>query len=301
MSDSPVASTPPATITAEPVQWSVNGLVLRGLAWGDPAGTPVLALHGWLDNAASFTFLAPHLSGAYVVAPDLTGHGHSDSRSADASYQIWDDLPELLGILDALDWQTFHLMGHSRGAIIATLLASALPERVDSLTLLDGVVPSPIEESEFPAQLRKALEDKKLLQNRASKTYASVAEALGARTRQGLSQGAARAIVERNLLESGGVYRWRTDPRLQGASAMKLTAAQSQAALRALTMPVLLLLASETAYRAAGLAELVRDNIGKVAVEEIPGHHHFHMEDGCEQVAQRIITFMADAKQGEQV
>ena len=115
------------------MSWQVNGLQLAGLSWGDPGAKPLLALHGWLDNAASFSVLAPLLKHHHVVAVDLTGHGLSAHRSADAGYQIWEDLPELLGVLDALGWQEFSLMGHSRGAIIAGLLASTLPERVQRL------------------------------------------------------------------------------------------------------------------------------------------------------------------------
>lgn len=277
------------------MRWHVNGLTLRGLAWGEPEGLPVLALHGWLDNAASFAFLAQHMTGCYVVAPDLTGHGLSDARSDDASYQIWDDLPELMGVVDTLGWKQFHLLGHSRGAIISTLLASAVPERILSLSLLDGVVPSPIEESEFPVQLRQSLDDKKLLLHRPSRVYPSVDDALAVRLRKGLSHSAAKAIVERNVIAVSGGFSWRTDPRLQGASAMKLTAQQGRAALNALDMPVLLLLAEETAYRAQGLEELVYENIRTIVVESVPGHHHFHMEPGCEKVAERLGTFMTGA------
>ena len=75
--------------SAVPLEWHVNGLKLAGLSWGEPSGRPLLALHGWLDNAASFSQLAPLLTDFYVVAVDLTGHGQSARRSADASYQIW--------------------------------------------------------------------------------------------------------------------------------------------------------------------------------------------------------------------
>ena len=44
----------------------------------DRAGGPkLLAMHGWLDNAASFLPMAPHLSGHDLVALDLPGHGRS--------------------------------------------------------------------------------------------------------------------------------------------------------------------------------------------------------------------------------
>ena len=135
-------------------EWQVNNLKLAGLSWGHPSEKPLLALHGWLDNAASFAYLGPLLGGYYVVAPDLTGHGLSACRSADASYQIWDDLPEILGVLQELGWDSFQLMGHSRGAIIASLLASAFPERVRALALLDALSPQPVAERNFPLQLR---------------------------------------------------------------------------------------------------------------------------------------------------
>ena len=83
------------------MDWEINGLRLAGLSWGDTRRPTVLALHGWLDNAASFSVLAPLRVQHHVISIDLTGHGRSACQSADAGYQIWDDLPELLGVLDA--------------------------------------------------------------------------------------------------------------------------------------------------------------------------------------------------------
>ena len=50
---------------------------LRVLTWGEEDAPPVLALHGWLDNAASFIPLAAHLDGIRLVAIDAPGHGRS--------------------------------------------------------------------------------------------------------------------------------------------------------------------------------------------------------------------------------
>ncbi|HBN60384.1 MAG TPA: alpha/beta hydrolase, partial [Halomonas sp.] len=53
---------------------------LAALSWGRQDAPTWLALHGWLDNAASFTRLAPRLVSALgirIVAIDFRGHGHS--------------------------------------------------------------------------------------------------------------------------------------------------------------------------------------------------------------------------------
>ena len=92
----------PQAVQPRERSWRVHGLELRGLSWGEAGAHPVLCLHGWLDNAASFSVLAPRLENCHVVALDLTGHGRSSWRSDDATYQIWDDLPEIQGVVDAL-------------------------------------------------------------------------------------------------------------------------------------------------------------------------------------------------------
>ena len=278
----------------KPLQWHVNQLQLAGLSWGEPGQKPLLALHGWLDNAASFTFLAPLLTDHHVVALDLTGHGQSDRRSADASYQIWDDLPEVLGVVDALGWEEFDLVGHSRGAIISTLLASAFPERIRRLVLLDAVVPAAIAQSEFPAQMRRALQDKVRLLHRANRVFPSAEDAIASRQERGLSAAAARVLVERNLCECPQGLTWTTDPRLHGASAVKLSEAQLQAVLSALDMPTLLLLA-HNGGRAHTLAEYAERHIPHLRLDTIEGGHHFHMEDNATEVAQRMQQFLSTA------
>jgi pimeloyl-ACP methyl ester carboxylesterase len=278
---------------AVPLRWQVNELQLAGLSWGAPGEKPLLALHGWLDNAASFALLAPLLTGYNVVALDLTGHGQSARRSPDASYQIWDDLPEILGVVEALGWDTFDLVGHSRGGIIATLLASAFPERVSRLVLLDAVSPDAVAQEDFPTQLRAALEDKPSLLTRSNRVFSTVEDAVASREDKGLTAVAARLLVERNLRECPEGVTWTTDARLRGASAVKLTDGQCRAVLRALHMPTLLMLALASTHQAQQVIDYAQHHIAALTVHTIDGGHHFHMEPCVDEVAQRLLLFLA--------
>ena len=275
-----------------PLEWRINWLKLAGLAWGQSDNPPLLALHGWLDNANSFAMLAPLLEQYYVVAVDLTGHGRSDCRSADASYNIWDDLPELLGVLDELGWTRFRLMGHSRGAIISCLLASVVPERIERLVLLDGVLPEPVEGDLFPTQLRTFIDQKQQWLRRHNRIYPSVEAAVASRKTGALPEAAVQLLVERNLRPCEGGYTWTTDLRLRGASAVKLSAGQMQAILQAISAPTLLLLAREGLGKHRDVAGQASEYIRQLQVEHIAGGHHFHMEPGAAIVAQQISQFL---------
>jgi pimeloyl-ACP methyl ester carboxylesterase len=275
-----------------PLEWHINGLKIAGLGWGEPDRTPLLALHGWLDNAASFTVLAPLLEQYYVVALDLTGHGRSDWRSADASYNIWDDLPELIAVVNELGWERFCLMGHSRGAMISCLLASSLPERVDRLVLLDAVMPVPVGEDLFPAQMRNYLENKHHWMQRHNRIYRSVNAAVATRKAGALPEAAVRLLVERNLRSCEGGYTWTTDLRLRGASAVKLSERQVHGVLRALSMPTLLLLAEDGLGKQVEIAAHATASIRQLEIHNIAGGHHFHMEPGAAIVAQQIHRFL---------
>ena len=282
--------------TPRALEWEVDGLRIAGLAWGHSAQPPVLALHGWLDNAASFARLAPHLAEEfYLVAPDLSGHGQSDWRSPDATYQVYDDVPQLHGLVGQLGWERFGLIGHSRGAIIASLFAASFPERVSPLVLLDGVSPPPQAGEEFVSQLRHFVLDRERLRSRKSRLFPDLAAATRVREEQGLGTAAAELIAARNLVAVESGYTWSMDPRLRGASAIKMTPDQVDAMLGALPPPVLLLMAEH------GLAVTnpdkfvpLAERIPGVVLETVRGGHHFHLEEGVDTLGDRISRFLRD-------
>ena len=68
----------------------VAGLDLAVRRWGKEGDEPIIALHGWMDNAASYDRIAPSLVGYCVYALDFPGHGLSSHRPVGACYNIWD-------------------------------------------------------------------------------------------------------------------------------------------------------------------------------------------------------------------
>ena len=91
----------------------INGFTITAQEWGDPCGIPVIALHGWLDNSASFAVLGEKLQSIRLIALDLAGHGHSDHRSGMADYSLLTDVADVIAVADELGLDTFGLLGHA--------------------------------------------------------------------------------------------------------------------------------------------------------------------------------------------
>ena len=271
-----------------------DGLTYAGLEWGDPDGYPILALHGWLDNALSFSVLAPFLSEYRVIAVDLSGQGLSDHRSSDATYHIWDDVPQLLSVVATLGLNQLAVLGHSRGAAIAVLLATALEDRCSQLVLLDGMLPRPTPDESAVEQFLQSQRDHRGLSKHQPRLFDDVEGFVNARVRLGFSEGSARLLAPRALRETEDGWALVHDPRLNHASAVKLSPGMCSAFYSAVTKPTLALVAEEGLRLRSGLeASLAAvSEIANCRVATVPGSHHTHMEEGAQQIAEQIATFI---------
>ena len=271
-----------------------DGLTYAGLEWGDPDGYPILALHGWLDNALSFSVLAPFLSEYRVIAVDLSGQGLSDHRSSDATYHIWDDVPQLLSVVATLGLNQLAVLGHSRGAAIAVLLATALEDRCSQLVLLDGMLPRPTPDESAVEQFLQSQRDHRGLSKHQPRLFDDVEGFVNARVRLGFSEGSARLLAPRALRETEDGWALVHDPRLNHASAVKLSPGMCSAFYSAVTKPTLALVAEEGLRLRSGLeASLAAvSEIANCRVTTVPGSHHTHMEEGARQIAEQIATFI---------
>ncbi|MCD1607936.1 MULTISPECIES: alpha/beta hydrolase [Stutzerimonas] len=284
------------SVLFEEVRLSLPHLEVAAHLYGPDDGKPVIALHGWLDNAATFSRLAPRLQGLRIVALDLPGHGHSDHRPIGAGYNIWDYAHDVLQVAEQFGWQRFSLLGHSMGAIVSVLLAGALPERVERLALIDGVIPYTGEADSAPQKLGSALEALLAVNDKRKPVYASFDQAVEARMKGvgAVSREAAELLAQRGLMPVPGGYTWRTDPRLMLPSAMRLTRAHALAFVSRVACPTSLVLAEQGLMMQPELLELVESF--PFDIRRLVGGHHLHLDDdiGAEAVARVFNSFLHD-------
>ncbi len=271
-------STPLQAFTLDTAGTRIAGLRSAGAL---PTGAPrVLALHGWLDNAASFVPLAAHLGGLDLVAPDLPGHGASAHLPRGADYSFAAAVQAVLDIADALGWERFALLGHSMGAGIGSLVAAACPQRIEGLLAIEALgALAEVPERTVP-RLREAVAATRALAGKRLRVFPDIDSAVQARMRaNGLSEPVARLLVERGVVAVDGGYAWSSDPRLTLPTMLRLTEAQVEALVRGIECPTRVIYADPAqpylpeALRTARVQLLPRGECRVIA-----GSHHLHME-----------------------
>lgn len=283
------------TVAFEEVRLSLPHIEVAAHLYGPENGQPVIALHGWLDNAATFSRLAPLLDGLRIVALDLPGHGHSDHRPFGSAYNIWDYAHDVLQTAEQFGWRRFSLLGHSMGAIVAVLLAGAMPERVERLALIDGVIPFTGEAADAPQKLGESLRALLTVEDKRKPVYATFEQAVAARMKGvgAVSWEAAELLAQRGLMPVPGGYTWRTDARLMLPSPMRLSRAHAQAFIQAVACPASLVLAEQGLMVEPDLLELAQSLPFNLC--HLPGGHHLHLDDqaGAMAVAAVFNPFFA--------
>jgi pimeloyl-ACP methyl ester carboxylesterase len=279
--------------SVEEIRLSLPHIELAAHLFGPEDGLPVIALHGWLDNANSFARLAPLLKGLRILALDMAGHGQSDHSPPGAGYGLPDYAHDVLQVAQQMGWEKFSLLGHSLGAIVSVILAGAVPERINRLALIDGLIP-PRGEPEAAAERMGAALQAQLTQfDKRKPVYQDMDRAVQARMRGmvAVSREAAELLAQRGLMPVPGGYTWRSDSRLTLASPTRLTRAQAMSFVNAVRCPAQLIVAEE------GILAQNKELLASVpfAVTALPGGHHLHLNDevGTHAVADCINRFFA--------
>ncbi len=268
---------------------------IAGLRCGKPGAPRVLALHGWLDNAASFIPLAAHLQGIELVVPDLPGHGASAHLPRGADYSFAGALHAVLDIADALGWEQFSLLGHSMGAGIASLVAAGCPQRIKRLVAIEVLGALADSADRTATRLRDAVAVTRALPGKQLRVFADLEPAVRARMQaNGLSEPVARLLTERGVRVVEGGYTWSSDPRLTLPTMVRMTQAQVDNFVAAIQCPTRVIYASPAqAYLPEPLRSERAALLPRGEQITIAGSHHLHMEDPA-RVAAAINGFFID-------
>jgi len=268
---------------------------IAALQWGSGNSHRVLALHGWLDNAASFWHLAPILAahGMEITAIDFPGHGHSDHRAPGHNYGFIDYVIDIQEVVEQMQ-SPISLLCHSMGAAIAVMYAAAFPECINQMVLIENLGPiPPYQPGKAVSSLREAL---KLWQKHSlehKRFYPDIEKAILARQEATpINAEIIRPMVERGLCQTNKGYHWRSDKRLRLRSFFHMSEEQIQEFLSSTTVPTQLIIAEPKTYalQYPTVDERIKA-LNPTQFNQLSGDHHLHMGN-AKTVAASILKFM---------
>jgi pimeloyl-ACP methyl ester carboxylesterase len=280
------------SIVAEEMEIKTPHFRFAAKRWGDPDGTPILGLHGWLDNAATFDRLAPLLPDTQFVSLDLAGHGHSDHRPPGVHYHYVDYVSDIVTVVDALQWERFALVGHSLGAGVATLVAGTIPELVSHVVLIEGVGPMSRNIDESAKHLLRLVRQMKEFPQKTPPVYEDLRSAVEARRQvMSIDEDSMEALVRRGTKPCGTGLTWRSDPRHKMVSPLYMSEDQVNAFLDHITAPVLLIVGESGFMGGRDYLKSRCERIKKLKIITVAGGHYPHM-DKAGAVAELISEFL---------
>lgn len=283
-------------------RFNLNGYTYAAQLWGEADGLPMIALHGWLDNSNSFSVLAPQLEGVQCLAIDMAGHGLSDHRPGLVDFPIWTDISAIYQIANQMGWDSFGLIGHSRGAMSAILAAGVYPDRISHLIQFDSVLAPEVSASNSLQRMRDSLDGLHIKHLRKPTMYATLEEAVTARVNNRITpigREAAAILAQRGIREHGNKFYWHHDSKLLSPSNVGLSYEMMEPFVDAVSAKTLVVLAKQGMTQGEKVTEHMsshcREAIQKTQAQLkwVDGGHFIHMEKASSQVAQIVNLFLS--------
>jgi pimeloyl-ACP methyl ester carboxylesterase len=121
-----------------------NGIRLHVVQAGPKSGPPILLLHGFPEFWYGWRKQIPALveAGCRVIVPDQRGYNLSSKPKGIKSYRVDTLVEDVIGLIDALDYEKVNLVGHDWGGIVAWVLAYKHPEKLHRLGILNAPHPA---------------------------------------------------------------------------------------------------------------------------------------------------------------
>ena len=120
------------------------------------SGPPLVMLHGYPQNHATWHRIAPALSERFTcILPDLRGYGRSGIPATDPEHRSFSKrrmAEDVVAVMEALGHRRFRLVGHDRGARVGYRLALDHLGAIERLAIIE-VVPTLVMWERFSAEL----------------------------------------------------------------------------------------------------------------------------------------------------
>ena len=276
-------------------KWLCCGVEIASLMYHQHQQLKLLALHGWLDNAASFASLAPCLDGVECLIIDLPGHGYSGYFSSQKCYQVIDYIDVVVALIKQYSKAPIALLGHSLGGGIASAIASRHPELVSHLIMIDisGPLSGHMQTQTGSARARSAYSMRIMAQKARDKYYDSLDQMVKVRMRaNNLNYDAALPLVTRGSGQNAMGWHWCFDRRLCDCSEFYFSEEQVLSMLSAIEAPVLVVEASDGLLNHQAHHQKRLRAINHLTHHVMAGNHHLHLQFPS-HLAARISAFIA--------
>ncbi|KAH0951305.1 hypothetical protein HN011_002114 [Eciton burchellii] len=255
-----------------PVPWGK----VAGKLWGSQDKQPILAMHGWQDNAASFDNLAPFLlKNTPILAIDLPGHGLSSWLPPGFMYNEIVYFLLIKRIKKHFGWKKMKLLTHSLSSMTTYWYAATFPMDLQYLEESNGVQPN----YTYDELLKKGLAN--MVSDMDEATY--------------------KILMNRGSTKrEDGKYIINRDPRLRIIPIHTLVAQEHQEQYaKLITCPYLIIKGSklheekkENFYRPIEIMKSVNNNVHFKTLSRISKTtHHFHLTN-AEETAAIINPFL---------
>lgn len=288
-----------------PVPWGH----VAGRWWGPRDKQPMIAIHGWQDNAGTWDNLIPLLPvNLSVLCIDLPGHGLSTHYPRGMQYYIfWDAISLVRRIVRHFKWEKITLMGHSLGGAVSFMYAASFPDEVDRIICVDIASPAVREPSNMVkntgSAIEKCLDYENLSEDKIPcYEYDEMIDIVCDAYKESVSRDNCKVLMKRGMapvpvhMKKKGYY-FKRDPRLKvaGLAMMSIETAlvyASKVKCKVLNLRALPGMKWERLDYYLDVVEKLKQTTDTKYVE-VQGTHHVHLESP-ENISEIIEEFLED-------
>lgn len=277
---------------------------IAGKLWGNSNERPILALHGWQDNAGTWDPLIPMiLKDRPILALDFPGHGFSSWIPPDMQYYQW-ELPRIILYLkEYFKMEKVSILSHSMGAIASMRFASVFPDDVDFYIAIDSLIYDDYDldavVSKIPKTMKKALISQTRLNDEPpTYTIEEITKLWHLGTRKSVALESVQHLLKRGIKASKAdpnKYYFSRDSRLKYILFNPEDKKFVEALVRRLKCPTLYIKAIDSPYSADAysieMREILEQNNENYEFHFVPGTHHVHLNNP-ELIAPLIKNFI---------